>query len=193
MLAERALTDSLRLFGDTLMLVSYHVGQTYENPIALQRQAFYDTNLIVPYVIFDGTIIVWEESPSAYEERFSAAFNVARSATPLFNITIDNAVTSSTQGSFDLELVPTDTLPEDDIHAYIAICEDSLPGSYTTFMCLCRDMQDLTLDLVYPDSLFETIIFTHTIEANRLSAVVFIQDLDTKEVMQASMTRFQEE
>jgi hypothetical protein len=111
----------------------------------------------------------------------------------LFNISIENPITSATQGSFDLELVPTDTLPEDELHAFIAICEDSLHGAFTTFMHVCRDMQDIVLDVVYPDTVHESIVFSHSIEAHKLSAVVFIQDVETKEILQSAMTRFQEE
>jgi len=175
------------------VLVSYHTAQTYENQYALQREAFYATGEVNPFVIFDGSNVVWEQSPYAYEDRYTEAYNIARTVTPLFNITIDNPISSATQGSFDLELVPTDTLPDDEIHAFIAICEDSLIGAYINFMFVCREMQELILDLAYTDTLQQTVIFSHNIELDKLSAIVFVQDMDTKEVMQSVMTRFQEE
>lgn len=174
-------------------MISYHVGQTYANQVAQQRETYYETGVVIPFAIFDGTNVVWEGNPTAYEEVYTEAFNVARTVTPLFNITIENPVTSATQASFDLELVPTDTLPDDELCAFIAICEDSLPGAYTTFMYVCRDLQELPLSVIYPDTVIEPVVFSHAIETPRLSAVVFIQDVDTKEIFQSAMTRFQEE
>ncbi|MBN2619986.1 hypothetical protein JXB22_02760 [candidate division WOR-3 bacterium] len=174
-------------------MISYHVGQTYANQVAQQREAYYEPSVVVPFAIFDGTNVVWEGNPTAYEDVYTEAFTIARTVTPLFNITITDPVTSVTQANFKLELVPTDTLPDDEVCAFIAICEDSLPGAYTTFMHLCRGLQEIPLSIAYPDTMNESVIFSHTIEAQRLSAVVFIQDVDTKEILQSAMTRFQEE
>lgn len=187
--------DSLELFGDTLVLVTYHVHQTYENSPALQREAFYDTNLASPYVIFDGANIVVESNASMYETRYTEAYNVARTVTPLFNINVDSASASSSQGSFDLQIITADTIPDNEIHAFIAIGEDSLSAFNDTtgtmvFMYLCRELQEITLDLEYPDTLEQTIMFSHAIEVHKLSAVVFIQDMDTREVMQSTKIRF---
>lgn len=175
------------------MLICYHVGQTYANQFAQDRETYYETGEVIPFVIFDGSQVVWESSPSAYESRYTEAFEIAQTVTPLFNITITNPVTSATQGSFDLELVPTDTLPEDEIHAFVVICEDSLPGAYTTFMYVARYVQELTLDVAYTDTFLQTVTFTHNITPHNLSVVVLVQDMDTKEVMQSMLTRFQEE
>ena len=175
------------------MLVCYHVGQTYATQFAQDRETFYETGYVIPFVIFDGSNVVWEQSPSSYESRYREAFDIALTVTPLFNITITDPTTSATQASFDLELVPTDTLPEDEIHAFVVVCEDSLPGSYTTFMYVGRDVQELILDIAYPDTFTQTITFSHNIPPQHLCAAVFVQDMDTKEVMQSVMTRFQEE
>jgi hypothetical protein len=187
------MVDSLSLFGDTLVLVTYHVHQTYENTYAHQREAFYDTNLATPYVVFDGTNIVVEPNPSTYETRYTEAYNVARTVIPLFNINVDSASASSSQGSFDLQIVAADTIPDDEIHAFIAICEDSLDAFGDTilfFMYVCRDLQEMTLDIDYPDTLDQKILFSHAIDVNKLSAIVFIQDMDTREVMQSVKVRF---
>jgi hypothetical protein len=169
------------------------VGQTYATQFAEDRETYYESGYVIPFVIFDGSNVVWEQSPSSYESRYRDAFDIALTVTPLFNITVTNPTTSATQASFDLELVPTDTLPEDEIHAFVMICEDSLPGSYTTFMYAARDMQEVTVDVAYPDTFTQTITFSHNIPPHTLSAAVFVQDIDTKEVMQSIMTRFEEE
>jgi hypothetical protein len=140
-------------------MISYHVGQTYVNQVAQQRETYYEPGVVVPFAIFDGTNVVWEANPNAYEDVYTEAFTIARTVTPLFNISIADPVTSETQASFELELVPTDTLPDDELCAFVAICEDSLPGAYTTFMHLCRDLQEIHLSIVYPDTLNEPVVF----------------------------------
>ena len=120
-----------------------------------------------PYVIFDGT--------------------------PYFNLYINDATASPSTGSIDLTIITADTIPEDEIVAYVAILQDSLPGAYTTFMYLCQELYSFSVELTYPDTLDTIITFSHTIPVNDMKTVVFIQDIDTKEVMQSIISPFQEE
>ncbi len=185
--------DSLSFYEDTLAVVCYHVGHTYQTAEALDRQVFYDTNLVIPYTIFDGTDVVWEMSPSNYVSVFQTHIEVARSTTPHFNLYINSASASPTTGTIDLRIVAADTIPDDVIVAFVSILEDSLlgidlPGAI--YYHVCRSLYQFPLDLAYPDSLDTTITFSHSIPPDKMKTVIFIQDMDTKEVMQTIIRDF---
>ena len=175
------------------MIISYHTNWTYQSTAAVEREEYYATGLIVPYAIFDGTIVVWEPSPDAYYPRYAQADSIARAVEPLFNIDILDATASTTTGSIEMRLVPTDTLPDDELAVFAAVVEDTLPGAYTSFMHVCRDLYKFPWQLSYPDSLDTTITFSHDIPVNQMKVVVFVQDIDTREVLQATRSYFQEE
>ena len=174
-----------------MAVICYHVHQTFMAPEAVERHQFYEEPLI-PTVIFDGTDAVFEPDPSPdiYEQHIRAA----QSVTPYFNLSMD-LTASQTTGSINLKIVTADTIPDDEIIGFITILEDSLRGEippFYTFDRICRDMFQFPVDLVYPDSLDTTITFSHSIPTNTMRAVLFIQDLDTKEVMQAIIQKFEE-
>ncbi len=167
------------------------MGQTYISPDAVERHQFYGTP-VIPTVVFDGTDQVFEPEPSAatYEQHI----RVAQSVTPHFNLSMELTASQNT-ASINLRIVTADTIPDDEIVAFVTISEDSLRGAippFHTFDRVCRDMFQFPVDLVYPDSLDTIITFNHTIPINRMRAVLFIQDLDTKEVMQAIIQKFEE-
>lgn len=193
MLAEQVLIDSLSFYGDTLVVVCYHVAQTYSTPEAEEREAFYATSEPTPYVIFDGTDVVWEQSPSAYKDVYTQHINAARSVTPYFNLFINSATADLDNGIIDLRIIAADTLPEDEMVAFVAIMEDSLPAAYGTFNHVLQSLFEFDINLAYPDTLDTTIIFTHGIPVNNMRTVIFVQNMDTKEVMQAIISTFEEE
>lgn len=174
-------------------MISYHVGQTYQSTEAREREDFYDTGLATPFVIFNGTYVAWEQNPSNYDSVFTENIEAARTQPPYFNIYVDSAYASPSTGTFDLRIITADTIPEGNVVGFIAVLEDSLPGAYTEFMHVCRALYQFPVTLVYPDTLDTTITFSHSIPPHNLKTVVFIQDLDTKEVMQAQITGFMEE
>lgn len=146
-----------------------------------------------PYVIFDGTDVVWEADPGKFDSLYAARVEIARTATPYFNLYINNATASPSTGSIDLTIVTADTIPDGEIVAYVAILQDSLPGAYTTFMYICQEIYSFPVELTYPDTLDTIMTFSHTIPVQNMKTVVFIQDIDTKEVMQSIISPFEEE
>ncbi len=193
-LAERVLMDTVGAdYGDTLVVISYHPRNTYQNPVAVAREAFYNTGLPPWYVIFDGTIVVWEQGPPYYDNVFRQAIEVARTVTPYFNLYINNATASPSTGNLDFSIITADTIPEGEIIAYVAILQDSLPGSYITFQKVCQELYAFPLELTYPDTLDTVLTFAHTIPVSDMSAVIFVQDTMSKEVMQSIGSPFQEE
>lgn len=188
---ERSLIDSLSYLGDTLAVICYHVHFRYSTPEAEERWAFYDS-VIIPSVVFDGTENVFVAYPP-FEEIYEDYIDLARGVTPNFNLYISNATASPTTGSINLRIVTADTIPDDSIVAFVSILEDSLPGTYGTFYHVCRSLFQFPVTLTYPDSLDTTITFSHNIRVDKMNTVVFIQDIDTKEVMQAIIKKFEEE
>ncbi len=180
-------------YGDTLIVISYHPHNTYQNPIAVARESFYNTGLTTPYVIFDGTIFVWEQNPTNYDSVFRQAIEVSRTTTPYFNLYINNATASASTGNLDLSIITADTIPDGEIIAYVAILQDSLHGAYTTFYKVCQQLYAFPLELTYPDTLDTVLTFAHAIPVNYMTAVVFVQDTVSKEVMQSIRSSFQEE
>lgn len=146
-----------------------------------------------PFIVFDGTDAVWEQNPPNYDSVYQQHYEIARVKQPFFNLYIDSAFTQPSQGSFKLKIVTADTIPEGEITAFIAITEDSLQGAFTTFYRVCRALYEFPVVLTYPDSTEQRFDFNHNIPVSKLRATVFIQDKDTKEVLQTITTRFEEE
>lgn len=167
---------------------------TYGDSISVMRHEFYGEP-IIPTTVIDGTDSVFIEFPP-FLETYTQHIDFARGFTPYFNLSINAATASLTTGTIDLRIVTADTIPEGEIVAFVTILEDSLPGilepSYT-FDHVLRKMLQFPVDLVYPDSLDTTIVFTHDIPVDRMKTVIFIQDLNSKEVMQAILRPFEEE
>ena len=180
-------------YGDTLIVISYHPYSTYQNPVAVAREAFYNTGLTIPYVIFDGTIVVQEENPTYYDSVYRQVIEVARTVTPYFNLYINNATASPSTGNLDFSIITADTIPEGEIIVYVAILQDTLPGMYTTFCKVCQELYAFPLELTYPDTLDTVLTFAHTIPVDKMSAVIFVQDTLSKEVMQSIRSPFQVE
>ncbi len=193
MLAERALIDSVaNKTGDTLVVVCYHVQGPYMIPKAEEREDFYNTGYNPPFVVFDGIDAVWEQNPSKYDSIYEAHYQMARTRMPYYNLTIDSAITMPTSARFRLKIVAADTIPEGDIKAYIAITEDSLPGAFTILYRVCRALYEFPVQLQYPDSVIQSFEFNHNIPVSKLRVTVFIQHINTKEVMQTITTKFEE-
>ncbi len=93
-----------------------------------------------------------------------------------------------------MRIITADSIPEDLVLAFVAICQDSIPGVLIQrdFNYVCQQLENFPLDLVYPDSLDTTITFSHAIPVDHMRAVVFIQDMDTKEILHAITKEFEE-
>lgn len=151
----------------------------------------YYQSLIYPTVIFDGTDNVFEPNPDFYYTTFNQHISIARSVVPYYNLSM-NATASDTIGNIQLNIVTADTIPNDSILTFVAICEDSVRGYLKDFNYVLRHLYYFPIYLSYPDSLDTTIIFNHSIPINKMHAVVFVQDMDKKEVMQATTSKFEE-
>ena len=186
MLAEQALDSLSKEFTDSsLALISYNSSFS-PSTINTERRNFY-TITSDPAVIFDGTDSIYPAGN--YYATFKPFIEAAKTVTPFFNLVI-TAIADSSFGSVALRFVTADTLPEDNIVACLAICQDSIHG-IKDFNYVCYQFYSFPLVMIYPDTLDTTITFSHNLLASKLRAVAFTQDLDTKEIMQAITTKFQ--
>jgi hypothetical protein len=160
------------------------------NAAAQERHEFYGSGIVEPFVIFNGTNIVIEESPSDYVSSYIQAVEIGRTDPTFFDIEIDSITADSMNGGFFLRIITTFTVPNRDITAYIAVLEDSLHGAFTTFYSVCDTLYNFPLEIAYPDTFDTTIVFEHSIEPDKLSAVFFIQDMDSLNVYAATRVQF---
>jgi hypothetical protein len=137
---------------------------------------------------------VFEANPNAYFTTYSEHIIAAKSDTPQYNLEL-TAMATANAGSLQVRVITADTIPNDLVMGYAAICQDSIPGILLpdSFNYVCLQLYSFPIDLVYPDTLDTTIVFNHAIPVDRMWAVVFVQNMDTKKVMQAITKQFEEE
>ena len=157
----------------------------------IQPRLDYYGSPIYPTSIFDGTDEVFEPNPDLYFETYSQHIVAAKADTPLYNLELTATATANT-GNLQLMIVTADTIPDNQILAFVAISQDSMHGLIKEFNYVCLHLENFALDLVYPDTLDTTIIFNHAIPVDQMRAIVFIQDMDTKEVLSAIAGEFEE-
>lgn len=191
-LAEKALTDSLASYCDTMVVVCYHLSGSYESSYSRDRQMFYNAGCSTPYVIFDGTTTVWEQNPGQYEEAYEAAFLTARDSLPSFALDA-RGMASSTSGMIAIQAIALQTMPEAARQVVAVVLEDSLAGVYGCHTKVCRYIASVVIDpcVTYPDTIQAVLPFNHTIPIHNMSAAVFIQDMSAKQILQCRLVRFE--
>lgn len=173
------------------MIVSYNHSIQPELPQIQERMNYYNI-LAYPTVVFDGTDVVFENNPNAYDTVFNQHFLAAKSVAPSYNLELrGNATTNS--GQLYLKVTAADTLQHDSVYAFVAICEDSVRGDLGgNFKFVIRQLNAIPINIVYPDSLDTIINFNHNIAPQKMRGVVFLQDRQSKKVLQAIKTIFTE-
>ncbi len=89
-------------------------------------------------------------------------------------------------------IVTTDTIPAGQMLAFIAICQDSVRGLLKDFNYVCQELYSFPIELSYPDTLDTAITFNHTMPIDKMRAVIFVQNMDTKEIMHSATKQFEE-
>jgi hypothetical protein len=168
------------------VIISYN--HAFDIPESEARRQLYDMP-VYPTVVFDGTDKQFISDPSLYDSLFNQSIQVAKSAAPLYNLELNGMATPST-GSLSIKIWPADTLHYDSVYAFVAICEDSLRGIVRDFNYVARQLYSFPVDLFFPDSIDTMITFSHTTSPDKMRAVLFIQKLDTKNVLQAIGKKF---
>lgn len=155
-----------------------------------ERDSLYGSP-IYPTVIFDGTDEVFEPDPNAFLTTFDAHITAAKADTPQYNLEL-NAVATPTTGDIQVKIVTAGAIPTGQMRAYIAVCQDSVRGFVKDFNYVIQQFYTFPVDLVYPDSLDTAITFNHALPVEKMRAVVFVQNMDTKKVMHSATKQFEE-
>lgn len=161
------------------------------NPTAFQlRDSLYQSPL-PPTAFFDGTDEVFEQDPSLYFESYDAHITAAKADTPSYNLEVTATATASA-GDMQIQIITADTIPSGQILAYAAVCQDSAVWFDIYSNYIIKEMFVFPLDLVYPDTLDTVITFSHTLPVDKMRAVVFVQNMDTKKIMHSATKQFEE-
>ncbi|MEO0074652.1 MAG: hypothetical protein ABIK31_00885 [candidate division WOR-3 bacterium] len=178
-------------YGDSIVIVSYNHSVQPELPQIQERMNYYNI-LAYPTVVFDGTDVVFENNPNAYDTVFNQHYIVAKSIVPSYNLELTGSVTVNS-GQLHLKIGAADTIRHDSVYAFIAICEDSIRGDLGgTFNFVVRQLTTIPINVSYPDSLDTIINFNHNIAPPKMRGVVFLQDRQSKKILQAIKTKFVE-
>lgn len=172
------------------MIISYNHSFSPVLPEIEERKQYYGVQLY-PTVVFDGSDVVFEPNPNAYDTTFNQHIQAAKSVTPIYNLHL-NAFATSTTGTLEIAIVSADTLHHDSVFAFVTVCEDSITGLVGTFNYVIRQFYTFPINLFYPDSLDTTITFSHSMPVNKMRGVLFMQDMHSKKVLQAIKSMFTE-
>ncbi len=144
-----------------------------------------------PTAIFDGTDEVFESDPDVFFTTYSAHILAAKADTVSYNLDI-TATATATAGNLEITIVTADTIPAGQMVAYAAVCEDSMTGPLKDYNYVVQEMFSFPVGLVYPDTLDTVITFSHALPVDKIRAVVFVQDMDTRKVMGSATSHFEE-
>ncbi len=176
-----------------MVIVSYN--HTFDTPENITRRQWYLGQIFSPpKLIIDGfevPIDIPSYPPdSSYYTTYNQYIVAAKSNVSGYNLNLDGTATSSS-GNLHIKIVPADTLHRDSVNAFVAVCEDSVLGDLGgRFNYVCRHFYAFPVNLTYPDSLDTIINFTHTIPVDKMTGVLFVQDMNTKKVLQAIKSKF---
>lgn len=157
--------------------------------IVALRDSLYSSPLY-PTAIIDGTDEVFEPS-GVFFPTYSTHIAVAMADTPSYNLEV-LATATATSGDIEIRIVTADTIPSGQILAYAAICQDSIRGFTKDFNYVVQEMFIFPVELAYPDTLDTVITFNHALPVDKMRAVFFIQNMDTKKVMNSATKHFEE-
>lgn len=171
------------------MIISYNHSILPVLPQIEERKEYYGIP-IYPTLNFDGTDVVFEPNANAYDTTFNQHIQTARSAIPVYNLELNGTATASS-GNLHVKIAPADTFQYDSVYAFVAVCQDSVRGDLGGwFNYVIRQFYQFPISLMFPDSLDTTLTFTHSIPVDKMRGVLFVQNLQTKKVLQAIKTEF---
>jgi hypothetical protein len=192
--------DDLLTEGDKVAVIEYHDNDPYSNADANHRNSFYNI-LGYPTAQFDGsnTISGGNMTQSMYPQ-YLPVYNKSIGKLSLFDL--DMQVTKS--GDLELQVSITArkiySYPNNNIRLQLALTETHIPQNWQTIMTevnsVCRKMYPDYTGTVADFSTDSVLNFIYTIEVdssydfNNCALVAFLQDNNTKEVLQADNLNF---
>lgn len=196
--AEHTLDSLSREYEDSLAVIAYHRrvgGDTISPEYVSSREALYGITSS-PATVFDGISgIVQTENPEQNYSVFKGWIINNRNIAPKLRLHLEkNLVLDSV--NLKLHIVSVDSIESSEYRVFFVLYEDSvyfaqIGAPDSTFYYVARKMipdeQGILTDLFYPDSLVKEVDFNLQSNWNieKLGIVAFVQNMDTKEVLQA--------
>ncbi|UCF08863.1 MAG: Omp28-related outer membrane protein, partial [Thermoplasmata archaeon] len=203
--ANAALNELLDAYGPSeLIMIAYHLGTpTGDDPFYNFNKAdnndrydYYGGNFGVPRVYFDGPPYRghnWENTYSTWKNYINTALAVS---SPM-NITLDGSL-GATTGNVTATIEITSSLPSGNLKVRFAVVEDNKYAAGTNgevrHRYVMRDM--LAEEALPPLEVWETYTVSRDFplsgvyDRDKLSVVVFVQDDNSKDVLQTAVYDF---
>lgn len=180
------------MYGDSLATLTYLTfGDTLCPPEAHARMEWYGSPQ-TPCLIVDGTDRVREENPDAYYTTFGGHIDLARAQPPRLRIGLEDSVRADTI-RVRLVFEATDTISIQGASFFVAVFEDSLraeDGLYYNQVVrqILPDQNGFPL-VLKSGALDTTVTFVNRWPGAKLGIASFIQDMTSKEILQAAVKR----
>jgi thiol-disulfide isomerase/thioredoxin len=200
--AAHALDSVAREFGDSVVVVAFHrrvAGDTLSPEYVEARRAFYYDGGGEPATVFDGGPPVRTSGPEYNYETFRNYALAAKSVTPKVQLSLDTEMDSA-GGEIAVTVSGVDSTPAETLQLFLVLVEDSvrggLPGATDSVFnrvmrAMLPDENGRSLVLTRNDTLqvHETFGLAPFWHRQLLGAVAFVQEMDTKRVLQAASIR----
>ncbi|MCX7994157.1 MAG: Omp28-related outer membrane protein [candidate division WOR-3 bacterium] len=199
--AEHALDSLLKEYGDSLAVIAYHrraLGDTLSPPYVAVRESLYNIQTS-PIVVFDGLQKIQTEKPEDNYPVYKNCIISERNRKTKLRLNLESTLKGDVV-SLKVNIVVIDSIKDSEHRLFIVLVEDSVffkqvgaPDSIFYFVMrkMIPDAKGITVNLVYPDSLIEerNCLIQSNWNVNKLGVVAFVQDMETKEVIQAVVKR----
>lgn len=199
--AEEALDSLSREFGDSLAVIIYHrrmLGDTLSPPGVIVREGFYQISTS-PIVVFDGTNKIQTSDPSLDYPTYKTQIMGCRSKKSPFRLRLNANQTGNTV-NLVLHIIAIDSLQNSDLRIFFIAYEDDVvfiqagaPDTIFDYVVrkMIPDENGIPLNIQQNDSTVQTAQFNLSDHwhADKMGLVAFIQDMTTKEVLQAMVLK----
>ncbi len=199
--AEEALDSLSKEYGDSLAVIAYHrraLGDTLSPSYVAVRESLYSIQTS-PIVVFDGLHKVQTEKPEDNYPTYKNYIITEQGKTTALKLSIESRINTYSV-HLKVTIIPIDSIESNNFRLFLILTEDSVyfkqigaPDSIFYFVMrkMIPDEQGIQINPVYPDSIIKEIDFNlqSNWKVNKLGIVVFVQDMETKEVIQAITKR----
>ncbi|HTW92161.1 MAG TPA: Omp28-related outer membrane protein [bacterium] len=197
--AARALDSVAADFPDSMVVVAYHrrvAGDTLSPPYSETRMGVYYSSGGEPATSFDGGNVVRTSGPSDNYPTFHAMALAAKNVVPEAQLSV-SATADDSSGTVTVRATGVTATPTDTLRLFVVLTEDSVRAylsgeTDSVFRHLMRQMLpgvdgdsvNLTAgDTVVKEYDFQVQPFWNR---SRLGVVAFVQDIETREVLQTA-------
>lgn len=198
--AEEALDSLSKEFGDSLAIIAYHrqkLGDTLSPSYVAVRESLYSIQTS-PTVVFDGLYNIQTEDPDENYPVFKNYIVNERSKLTPLSLELETSVSGSSVNT-KIHIFPVDSI-DGVYHLFLVVTEDSVyfkqTGAPDSIFCyvmrkMVPDENGIEVKIVYPDTIIKELNFNlnPTWEFDKVGIVCFIQNMVTREILQARIKK----